>query len=540
MKKTFHISIAQTLFILEEDAYTKLDGYLMAVREHFKDTPSKDEIVADIEARIAEQLLETRESIITLSIVEHTIERMGTVEDFDDAENIETIPRIKRRIYRDVENKIIAGVCAGLAELFNINVLWVRILFVVLALSNAIGVILYIILWIVLPEAKTVSQKLEMEGSPVTLETLSAAVQDGARTLQKSGSGFAVILRNLFEGIGRFLRTIAGSVFVFGAGVAMAGIMLGSGFVISNTTWIADDIPLTTLLPGVQYWIVLGAMLLSIILVLLCILLAGVALLKRKKVIETWVGFGIFGVWLITLLISGYGMAQIVTNYEKIVSLSPAYQVVTEEISFNEPIQALTMENGMRITIIEGTGTTSTLTVTGRQKIIDSYRADYTNGTLTISPHDFIRKHCVLCHRDVLEFTLTTPSLNTLTLKGRAVADTESLPATSPFTLILEKGSYGDLVLNEQAVDISLTDGSHLKLRGTASTTNSIVRDGSHLDAKNFLVEKSSMEVNEGSYAEINAQNELVVMVKNGSQVRYVGNPRVSEEKDFSSDISPL
>jgi phage shock protein PspC (stress-responsive transcriptional regulator) len=224
MKKALQISIAKTLFTVEEDAYAALDRYLAAVKAHFAATDGHDEIVADIETRIAEQLLESKEQVITLPTVESVTKQMGSVDDFDDAETTkrplaEQVDQ-KKKLYRDADNGIIAGVCSGLAAFFGVNVLWLRIGFVVLSLFNLVGVIIYGILWLVLPEAKTASQKLEMVGTPVTLATLSETVNERIGELRSSrgrrvGRALVVPFRVLFQ----ILRVFVGAVMVFASGL---------------------------------------------------------------------------------------------------------------------------------------------------------------------------------------------------------------------------------------------------------------------------------------------------------------------------------
>lgn len=156
MKKALQISLAKTLFTIEEDAYARLENYLAAVRKHF--------------ASIAEQLLERKEKIVTIEAIESILAKMGKVEDFDDriASNVPASdggPAIGgKKLYRNTDNAIIAGVCSGIAAYFGWDALWVRLGFFLLTFLNGFGILLYIVLWIIMPEAKSAAQKLEMTG----------------------------------------------------------------------------------------------------------------------------------------------------------------------------------------------------------------------------------------------------------------------------------------------------------------------------------------------------------------------------------------
>jgi phage shock protein PspC (stress-responsive transcriptional regulator) len=187
MKKALQISLARTLFTIEDDAYAKLDNYLSSLRIRFDTTDGKDEIMNDIESRIAEQFLESKKNIITLGEVGMVIASMGSDEEFDEAEKASPAPKKSstRKLYRDTENSVIAGVCSGLGKYFSIDPLLVRIIFVIFIFATGFGALIYIFMWIFVPEAKTAGQKLEMGGNPVTIDTLSKSIREKIEEVKK-------------------------------------------------------------------------------------------------------------------------------------------------------------------------------------------------------------------------------------------------------------------------------------------------------------------------------------------------------------------
>src|SRR5262245_43055011 len=114
MKKTITINLGGTVFNIEEDAYEKLRSYLDSVKSHFAD----EEIVSDIEGRMAELFAEKsgESKIVTMTLVEEMVKSMGRVEDFGGEIKGETEPKQIRRLFRDGDDKIIAGVASGLAH----------------------------------------------------------------------------------------------------------------------------------------------------------------------------------------------------------------------------------------------------------------------------------------------------------------------------------------------------------------------------------------------------------------------------------------
>jgi len=187
MKKTIPITIAGSLFYIEEDAYDKLSKYLESIKKHFSSSPESFEIVSDIESRIAEQFLENKknnEKIVTLKEVEDLIKTMGNVEDFNDQENSGDDKQkegsgknVEKKLFRDPDDLIIAGVSSGIAAYLGIDSVLVRLIFVLTIFFGGTGILVYIILWIVMPMAKTSTDKLQMRGEPVTINSVNQMVR---------------------------------------------------------------------------------------------------------------------------------------------------------------------------------------------------------------------------------------------------------------------------------------------------------------------------------------------------------------------------
>lgn len=188
------MNLSGIIFHIEEDAYDKLNKYLATIRSYFKDSEGRDEIMSDIEARVAEMLQEkvsnTKQAILMMD-VESVIALMGKPEDFaGDSEQQQQQSREtvndntfsngtrRRRIFRDPDDKKLGGVCSGIANYFDFDPIWLRLAFVVCFFAYGSGFLLYIILWIIIPEAKTTAEKLEMRGEKVDINNISKAVNE--------------------------------------------------------------------------------------------------------------------------------------------------------------------------------------------------------------------------------------------------------------------------------------------------------------------------------------------------------------------------
>ena len=216
-------SISGVGFTFEKVAYERLNIYLASLKEAYKSNPDSEEILADIEARIAELILSAQsdaQCVVTLPIIENIIEQLGSPEAISGEEEKagnSSESRIPRRLYRDLENAKLGGVCAGLAKHFGVDAVWIRlamasplILVVIGApflhwLSTlggnlcAVFFITYLILWFAIPEAKSARQKLEAEGKPISASTI--ANRQGATQEEQAKSSVASVVTTF----GRFM-----------------------------------------------------------------------------------------------------------------------------------------------------------------------------------------------------------------------------------------------------------------------------------------------------------------------------------------------
>jgi len=191
MNKTVNINLSGIIFHIEEDAYNKLHSYLSTIKGYFSESEGRDEIMSDIENRIAEMLSEKvsdRKQVVLMADVDYVIGIMGKPEDFagDKTQSEETKKEQpvysasgkRRRVFRDTDNKVLGGVCSGIGNYFNIDPLWLRLALVVTFFAFGSGFLLYIVLWIVIPEAKTAAEKLEMHGEDINVSNIGKKVEE--------------------------------------------------------------------------------------------------------------------------------------------------------------------------------------------------------------------------------------------------------------------------------------------------------------------------------------------------------------------------
>jgi phage shock protein PspC (stress-responsive transcriptional regulator) len=183
MKKVVTVGIGGKSFVIDEDAYKRLSLYLSKFKERTKMGVETPDVMEDLEERIAElftEALGSRQQVINITIVNNVISQLGmpdgsSMEDIFSDEpytDYRDYEKTRKRLYRDPDNKAIAGVCSGLALYLDIDVILVRILFLVALFVGGTGFWAYIIFWVVAPQARSAAQKCEMRGIPVTAENL--------------------------------------------------------------------------------------------------------------------------------------------------------------------------------------------------------------------------------------------------------------------------------------------------------------------------------------------------------------------------------
>jgi phage shock protein PspC (stress-responsive transcriptional regulator) len=196
MKKTLTVNLANQVFHIDEDAYLQLKEYLDRIESHFSNSEERKDIMSDIETRIAELFSERitpDKEVITLQDIEQVTAIMGDpVEIGGSAEaGPETfMPSSKpKRLYRDPDNRVLGGVCGGIGIYLGIDPIIIRIIFLLVFFGFGIGLLIYIIMWIVVPEAVTTAQKLEMRGDSVNASNIGKFMRDEFESVKKNFHG---------------------------------------------------------------------------------------------------------------------------------------------------------------------------------------------------------------------------------------------------------------------------------------------------------------------------------------------------------------
>ncbi|MFO0356651.1 MAG: PspC domain-containing protein [Sphingobacteriaceae bacterium] len=340
MNKTVTINISGIIFHIEEDAFEKLSKYLSTIKGYFSKNESGNEIIADIEARIAE-LLQAKVSqykqVVLMMDVDDVINALGKPEEFgieqDEPSNEKqqqqnySTENIKRRLFRDPDEKAIGGVCAGLAHYFDIDVVWIRLATFLLIFFGGVSLWVYIILWIVIPEARTTADRLAMRGERVNIDNISKQfkeemdgvknrMQDGFKSASHASNTVAdrvaMILGTIFKIMGR----VIGAFLIFIAIFIMIGLMSTIfGFSIAGNSADFNDWINLIFLDHSHYWLGFIGLIIAVGVPAFMILYGGIKLLFKIKYSNRWLNISAGLVWLVGFIMVTYAAATTASDF---------------------------------------------------------------------------------------------------------------------------------------------------------------------------------------------------------------------------------
>lgn len=224
MNKTVNINLASTFFHIDESAYAKLKAYLKKLEDGFKNTVGKEEILKDIEARIAELFQEIKTNsdyVISEADVEKIIAVLGQPEDFLSEEEEEEVEEtIHKKLFRDPDDNYIGGVASGLGHYFGIDSSWIRLIWLLLAVfSGGTFILIYLLFWVLVPVAKTTADKLRMKGKPINVSNIEKKIKEEFDEMsskikdidyEEAGNSLKKKSRNFFQFLEGLLRAIPG------------------------------------------------------------------------------------------------------------------------------------------------------------------------------------------------------------------------------------------------------------------------------------------------------------------------------------------
>jgi phage shock protein PspC (stress-responsive transcriptional regulator) len=406
MNEITKIHLGRQAFTISVDAYKALQDYLHDIGRH---AGGKD-VVEEVEMRMAELLVErgiTGDKVVLNEDVKYLKEQLGEPGDFSDEESAASTEDkdAPKRLFRDPSHGAIAGVCAGLAKYLGIDVVIIRIIFIVLTFAGASSILLYIILWLVVPEVKTSSERLQMQGKHVTVDTLKDVVERAdVKGAAKRASG---IVGKVVQPILKVLLGAIGISLMLGAIGALLGLTTASIYWTLNR----DIVPENIFPVGggevalIFIWVLFAAV------ISLFLLFGGLAMVKRKWILPGWALGALVAVALASLAVGSAYTADAVPKVRQRYEAAQ-HTYVRDVASFNR----LKIVGSVDVGIVYKESAETQVSVRYWGKIdLTKLKTSVKDGILTVDARELgkenqCQKLCVF-HSPILEVTIQGPKL---------------------------------------------------------------------------------------------------------------------------------
>lgn len=348
MKKTLNINIGNSIIHIEEDACELLNAYLIEVKQHFGKSADDFEIVSDIENRIAEmfsEMLHTQQKqVIELSDVQVVIELMGSVKDFENEANDEpfanyTNPNFssfgERKIFRDTDEAMVAGVCAGLSHYLRMDVSILRIIAVMTVFLGGSGLIAYLILWVSIPKAFTRTEKMAMKGEAVNLQGFKRSFEEELSNLRdnfkdasdqmrpfvkQSGSfiaEFVEVLGAFVQGAGKTILRFIAIIIMISGSIALLAALITVAAVLGFWDASANEIFPLNIVDQAYFATFVIAVLIVTVIPLLSLILLSIRVAFNSRSINKMFSYALLLIWLCALSVGIFYVAKITTEFKE-------------------------------------------------------------------------------------------------------------------------------------------------------------------------------------------------------------------------------
>lgn len=451
MKKSFTITINRSVFYIDDDAYQRLDNYLQSIKRHYGVSDEGQEILADIEASIAEKftrVVKSKRQSICLADVQGVLGVLGTVEEFSQEAAPTAAPTKAneelsqpRRLFRNPDDTIIAGVCSGLAAYFGIDAVYMRLAFILLTFIHGLGIIIYIILWLIMPRAKTSGEKLAMQGETVNIKKIEAVVREKAQAVKEEGRqavsnlqqhrGWLYRLLNIpvvalsviWKGLkvvlrisGPVLSITVGVVIIIGMLASVLGLTIGTGVLMFYTVspYLVTDLPVAQLISSPFYYVGVTSSYIIVLVPILFLLLAGFTMARLRNMFRAVTSSLLIGLWMVAVAgaaVAAANLSPIITSHLTTLATQEPETRVYDYKDFSK----LYLDGELNVTMAPSS--TTSVTAVGRAQDLD--RLEFT--TTTTDQLRIVQRSrqqlgiwCLVCLTRPVELTITMPKIEAL------------------------------------------------------------------------------------------------------------------------------
>lgn len=538
MKKTLTVNLNGIVFNIDEDAYQALKTYLNEIGNHFVSDEEK-EILNDIEARIAElfgEKLQNNKRVVDISDVENVIKVLGHANQFesDSSESEEsqtkeeTKKKTHKRFYRDPENAMLGGIAGGVAAYLNWDTTLVRILFVIVVfIGFGWAIPIYLLIWLIAPEARTTAQRLEMQGKDVTVDAIKEQFETAKdyvesdhfkQSASRVGNRLGEVLRWLFKALFIVVSIIIGFVgIVILAAIVFALIMV----VVVGKEVVIGMLPFTLLSSPFGSWLALISVSLLIIIPILALIIGSFRLLKgnKNKSQSHWFGWTLFATWIIALFcVFGLSIRYLSNNdFESNLSISSI-----TETRLCEPFHSIHISDNMKVKLSQGDSTT--LSLTANDGRIGYIQTEVRDSVLYIALKDNAPNVHLL--NSGATISITTPDVRFIKTEEASSVKSTSMLILNNLELEVNEASKADLeVVIANLLTIKASEASKVEIEGLADKVSVKAHNASKADLEDLKTTTANVEACNASKVEVGQTKSLWMKASDASKITYQGNP---------------
>lgn len=552
MKKTLTINLNNTVFHIDDDAYELLQSYLTEVGHHFKSENEKADIMNDIEARIAElftEKMDKQKNVITIDDVDAIITIMGKPSQFVDAdgdENTESTQsaaaeeqpksRKSKKYYRDIDSRLLGGVASGLAAYLNWDTALIRIIFVVLAfVTSGTFILIYLLMWLIIPKAETTAQKLEMQGEDVNIETIKNKMVDAKEYLEsdKFKSNATEAGTRIWEVTRTFLKIV---LTVVGAIISIVGVILIAALIFGLVIFMLEPEAITNISPEISSILGSASPDKAILLIISLLLIIGAPIFaliywslniiskkhEKKPTSGLWVALILWLAGIFMFLGTG---ADTIKKLKQSDLFSTYWDYETSSdnpnfISENRTVAKFnSIEANHAIEIELTQQAEQSLTVSSLSEYLPKIKTEVVDGVLKIYSTENLIRPSVKVKIGIDSMT---------SIQGNGATDIDFMNAfnVKKLNIKLHGASKMDVNINSaQKLDIELNGASKLEGEGIADTLMVNGDGASTIEVDDLRSKVVKVELSGASQAEVYASDEFDGRANGASKIVCTGNP---------------
>lgn len=555
MKKTLTINLNNTVYHIDNDAYELLQQYLNEVEERLS-PDEKQEVMADIESRISElfsEKLQKGKNVINIQDVEEVINILGKPNQFSEEEETEKETkqstkteggRFKRKFYRDPDNGVLGGVASGLAAFIGWDVVLVRVLMILVLLFGWGTIIpIYLVIWLIVPAAKTISQKLEMQGEDVTAERIKSEINNlknyvESDKFKESATGVGNKLGEVIRAVFKVLLGFIGAIMGFVGFILLGVLLLLLSFLIFDPSFFSGIVPdLNIFSPDRAVFMVISLLLIVGIPIFMLIYWA-IRIITGKRRDSGAFGWVMVILWFVGIFMFAGLSAKTIVNlgradFDKFeIYWSNDDEKFVDEMRTVEDFQGLEISGNIEVELVQDT--IQYVRVSSRPSLLAYLITEVDDrGILKL----YTRK---LHLNSPAKARIAVRNLTEIVASGACKVNSFGRITAENLKIELSGVSQADLdVRVAQDLNVYLTGVSKAELDGHAYKLYADVSGASKLDADDLMVRNAKVFGVSASQVKANVSDSLIVDMSGASHFKAAKKPAyIKQYKSGGSSIS--